>query len=151
MSLLNYSTTVPVHRTLSLVTELLVKGGARQMMTEYDQDGSPSGLTFSIATSLGTRGFTLPVKVEAVEAVMRKDRSLAPRFKTPEQARRVAWRIVKDWLEAQLALIATEMVTLDQVMLPYMRSIDGQTFYDAYLSGLGTQPALAAAAPEEME
>jgi hypothetical protein len=51
VSLLNYSTTVPVHRTLGQVTELLVKAGARQMMTDYGEDGAPSGITFSVETA----------------------------------------------------------------------------------------------------
>lgn len=144
MSLLNYSTTVPVHRTLGQVTELLVKAGARQMMTDYGEDGAPSGITFSVETALGLRAFMLPVKVDAVCQVLQKDRKIPPRLRTPEQGQRVAWRIMKDWLEAQLAIIDTEMVTLDQVMLPYMRSADGETFYDAYLNGHGTQPALGA-------
>ena len=84
------------------------------------------------------------MRVEAVCQVIQKDRKIPPRLRTPEQGQRVAWRIVKDWLEAQLAIIDPEMVTLDQVMLPYMRSADGSTFYDAYLEGLGTQPALTA-------
>ena len=57
---------------------------------------------------------------------------MPPRYSTPEHAERVAWRIVKDWLEAQLAIIRTEMVTLDQVMLPYMVGDEGHTVYELY-------------------
>jgi hypothetical protein len=65
-----------------------------------------------------------------------------PRYRTPEHAERVAWRIVKDWLEAQLAIVATEMVTFDQVMLAYVRTSDGTTLYDLYRGG--GLPALGA-------
>jgi hypothetical protein len=37
-------------------------------------------------------------------------------------------------VEAQLAIIRTEMVTLDQVMLPYMRGDSGQTMYELYVN-----------------
>ena len=49
------------------------------------------------------------------------------------RAERVAWRVIKDWLEAQLALIDAQMATLDQVMLPYL-VIDatGKTLYGSY-------------------
>ena len=59
MSLLKFSTTVPVHRTLGQVTELLVKAGARQMMTDYAEDGAPSEIAFSVETAMGVRAFTL--------------------------------------------------------------------------------------------
>ena len=61
-----------------------------------------------------------------------KRQKIEAKLKTLEQAQRVAWRIVKDWLEAQLAIIETEMVTLDQVMLPYMQGDNGQTVYELY-------------------
>jgi len=61
-----------------------------------------------------------------------KREKVQARYATPEHAERVAWRIVKDWLEAQLAIIRTEMATLDQVMLPYMRADDGRTVYELY-------------------
>ena len=143
MPLLNYTTTVAVSRTIGQVQAILVEGGARQIMTEYDPVGTPTGVTFAIETADGTRIFTLPVQVERVFAVMKRDRQTPNRFKTPEQAERVGWRIVKDWLEAQLAIIKTEMVTFDEVMLPYMRSsLNGKTMYQLYLEGNLAQPAL---------
>ena len=143
MSLLNYTTTIKAEKTANEITTILVKGGARQIMSEFNEKGEVSGVSFSVMTTLGMAGFTLPVKEGPVEAVMRKDRKMPQRFKTREQARNVAWRITKDWLEAQMALIETEMVTLDQVMLPYMRSVDGGTLYESYVAGHKLQPALA--------
>lgn len=102
-------------------------------MTEYDPVGRATGIAFAVETGHGPRTFVLPVNSARVEAVLRRDKVPA-RFATPEQAERVAWRIVKDWVEAQLAIIRTEMVTLDQVMLPYMRSGSGETMYELYLN-----------------
>lgn len=62
----------------------------------------------------------------------------APRLKragsytSREHATRVAWRVVKDWLEANLALIAAEMATIDEVMLPYLHVGDDKTLWQAY-------------------
>jgi hypothetical protein len=49
------------------------------------------------------------------------------------QASRVAWRIIKDWVDAQLAIIETEMVTLEQVFLPYMQVKDNKTLYEVMI------------------
>lgn len=132
MPLLNYTTDVPASRSIGQVQGLLVEAGARQVMASYNDDGSIEGLAFSVPTPLGQRSFALPVHAAQVLQVLERER-VAPRHRTPEHAERVAWRILKDWLEAQLAIIQTEMVTLDQVMLPYMRGDDGRTVYELYL------------------
>jgi len=129
--LLNYTTTVSVSRTIGQIQGLLVEAGARKVMTEYGPVGTPNGIAFMIETIHGPRSFSLPVRAERVESVLKRER-VPPRYRNPEHAERVAWRIVKDWLEAQLAIIRTEMVTLDQVMLPYMHGNDGRTVYELY-------------------
>lgn len=141
MPLLNYTTTVSVMRTIGEVQGLLVQAGARQIMAEYNPVGQPTAIAFLIHTIHGPRRFVLPVNSDHVASVLKRDRHVPPRFKTPQQAERVAWRIVKDWLEAQLAIIRTEMVTLDQVMLPYMTGDDGRTVYELYLDQQLALPA----------
>lgn len=132
MPLLNYRTEVSASRTASQVQALLVKAGARGVGMIFDEHGVLTGMNFAVLTPYGRQTFVLPVNVAAVQAVLerqRVDRSL----RTAAHAERVAWRIVKDWIEAQLALLATEMVTLDQIMLPYMDSGDGSTVYDHFV------------------
>jgi hypothetical protein len=51
-------------------------------------------------------------------------------MRTEDHARNVAWRVVKDWVEAQLAIIETRMVTTAQVFLPYAVTANGQTLYE---------------------
>lgn len=131
MALLNYTTSVPASRTIGQVQGLLVEAGARRIMTEYDDVGRATGIAFTVVTAHGERSFLVPVNADRVEAVLKRQR-VQPRYQRPEHAERVAWRIVKDWLEAQLAIIRTEMVTLDQVMLPYMASPDGRTVWELY-------------------
>lgn len=143
MPLLNYTTGVPVSRTIGQVQGLLVEAGARQITTAYDNVGSPTGLGFVVETMHGPRTFALPVQASRVLDVLKRDR-VPPRYATPEHAERVAWRIVKDWLEAQLAIIKTEMVTLDQVMLPYMADdVTGRTVYELYRDQQLALPASA--------
>jgi Fe-S cluster biosynthesis and repair protein YggX len=50
---------------------------------------------------------------------------------TFEQACRVAWRIIKDWLEAQMALIRTQQVEMAEIFLPYLIDKTGRTFFQA--------------------
>lgn len=135
--LLNYSTSVPAARTIQEMQTALGRAGAHRVTVEY-ADGSPSALSFSLRTPHGDRYFTLPCDVDAVHHVLNQQnaagvlRSSSVKINAA-QAERVAWRILKDWLEAQLALVRTTMAQLDQVMLPYLHTDDaGRTLYEAY-------------------
>ena len=134
MPLLNYTTKVSARKTIGEVQGLLVQAGARSIMATYDDIGNATGIAFSIDTGYGIRSFALPVNAQRVHAVLLREK-VSSTYQTPEHAERVAWRILKDWLEAQLAIIATEMVTLDQVMLPYMHADEGggRTVYELYV------------------
>ena len=59
-------------------------------------------------------------------------RKRAGTYSSREHATKVAWRVVKDWLEANLALIAAQMATIDEVMLPYLHVGDDKTLWQAY-------------------
>ena len=49
---------------------------------------------------------------------------------TREQAERVAWRILKDWIEAQMALLDIEMVRFEEIFLPYIETNTGKTVFE---------------------
>lgn len=147
-AILNYSTKVPAERTVAEVVTMLREHGARRIMVEYEEK-MESGIAFSIETEFGDRTFRLPCKVEAMRKRLQYYRSRSiirsDRFTTMEHAAAVAWRVIKDWLEAQLSLIEVGMADITEVMLPYM-AIDsnGGTVYTLMReSGLGMLPAHA--------
>jgi hypothetical protein len=134
--LLNYTTTIAPGKTVADMQAMLVEAGAASVMADYAA-GKPVGLTFRIVTAHGPRTFSLPVDPAPVHALLRADPEVTKRrvrdAGSIEHAERVAWRILKDWLEAQLALIASQMVTLDQVMLSYMVVDEvGTTVWERY-------------------
>jgi hypothetical protein len=126
----DYTTKISASKTAAEVQAVLVEAGATHVAMQY-RDGEPIAIAFMADTPFGPREFTLPADPEAVQRVLRKQR-VQPSLQTLEHARRVAWRIVKDWIEAQLAIIQTEMVTIDQVMLPYMKIHSGRTVFEQY-------------------
>lgn len=139
MAVLNYSTKIAATKTVGEMQTALAKAGASRITVDYDE-ASPSALSFMLVTPHGPRHFTLPVNVEAMRALLiSEDRAGRIRSGTRaertsrEQAERVAWRVMKDWLLAQLSLVATEMVGMDQVMLPYLQiDSSGKTLYANY-------------------
>lgn len=131
---LNYTTKIPARRTVQECLGLLADAGADAVAAQY-RDKQPVGLSFLLTTPAGPRNFAMPVNIDGVHKLLQTadlgSRNTAA-HKTREHAADVAWRVVKDWLAAQLAIIDAEMVTLDQVMLPYLQVEGGRTLYEAF-------------------
>ncbi len=138
MPLLNYTTEVDVEKTLGQIQRLLSKAGAMKVMTDYDE-GVVSALSFALKVNDQIIGFKLPCDWRPVYELLYGDKTAYPDYdkraahqksERKIQAVRVAWRIVKDWIEAQCALIETRMVRTEEVFLPYMVLKDGKTLFD---------------------
>jgi hypothetical protein len=128
MPIKNYTTSKDVHITIGEIHGNLAKHGAKKIMFDYDDNGKIIALCFAIETPEGMKGIRLPSNAAAVYRVMEKQK-LKP---TLEQAERVAWRIVKDWVDAQMAILESEMVQMDEIFLPYMLNQNNMTLYQAY-------------------
>jgi len=132
---LNYTTTIDAAKSASECIARLASHGASAIGITY-RDKKPTGLTFRIETVHGERQFSLPVNVEGSWKALQNARragSIAPRYAERDQAERVSWRVLKDWLEAQLALIEAGVADMAEVMLPYLNVAPGLTLYRAYL------------------
>jgi len=127
----NYSTTVTARKSIGEIQGMLVAHGAKCILTDYDE-GKPVGLAFIVATPYGEVPFRLPANIDRVQAVLNKQRVRTE--VSVELASRVAWRILKDWIRAQMAILDTEMVSVDQIFLPYMEAGEkGKTLYEVML------------------
>lgn len=141
MAIKNYTTDVPVKKTVSEIHLMLADHGAKRILFEYGAESRVEAISFVISTPGGEQAVRLPANAEMVRAVLQrqkaspKTRNRASIDDSMEQAERVAWRIVRDWLAAQLAILETEMVTVQQVFLPYFLDRQGRTLYEVYRSG----------------
>lgn len=134
MPIKNFTTEITVEKTMGEIQGHLARRGVTRISTLFDEDGVAAGIGFTMRTDYGFRDFQLPVRTAGVLAAMKADTKV-PRTKcTTAQAARVAWRIAKDWLEAQAALIDAELASLDEVMLPYMIDDQGRTAYAVFRS-----------------
>src|SRR3712207_6482330 len=130
MPLLNYTTSIAPQKTVMEIQAMLAKAGASAIMAEYDTDGNIVALSFRLRDEQGSYiSFKLPTAWQPVLETLKRQ-SVSRTLQTPEQALRVAWRITKDWVAAQLAIIETRMVTTAQVFLPYAITQQGQTVYE---------------------
>lgn len=128
MPIKDYTTKIDVYTTIGQVQGVLVKHGARRILQEYDKDGFPMVLCFEIETPYGFRAIRLPARVEGVKKTFQRDKVRAD----DAQAQRTAWRIIKDWVDAQMAFIDSMMTSMEEVFLPYMLADEQQTVFEKY-------------------
>ena len=142
---LNYSTEVQASKTAGEIQALLVAHGASAITTGYGDGGIIQSISFKVRTPQGEVAIRLPIDREATLRVLKRlwgQGKIPHRYADPVQAERVAWRVVKDWVAAQMALLETEQVRLEQIFLPYVLTPQGKTIYEvAVQSGFLALPA----------
>ena len=125
MNLKNYTSSVPVDRSVSLIEHDLVAAGARHISKVYDDKQNLEGITFQIVSDANRSGviFRLPAKWKQCFDVMMKDvRRPKPgtEDRVRDQAQRTAWKILYDWVQIQVTMIKLEQAEVIEVFLPYV-------------------------------
>ena len=128
MPIKNYTTQVNPIKTIGEITQLLVERNANKIVVDYE-GGIPIALTFQLIHKEQPLLFALPANIDGVYKCLVRQK-VPKKHSTKEQAARTAWRIIKVWVEAQVAIIDSEIVTPAQVFLPYAVTKSGKTLYD---------------------
>ena len=131
MAILNYTTTIESYKTVAEIEKILVKHKAKSIMKDY-QDESIVALSFLIDVGYNQIPIKLPAKIEECYMVLCNEKKNGTKNikATKEQAERVAWRILKDWIEAQMALLDINMVKFEEVFMPYIVDSNGRTLFE---------------------
>lgn len=141
MAIKNYTTEVNMHRTVAELQQVLGAKGARFVSVDYDANGNPAAVRFGLLINDHPVPFRLPCNVEGVYRALQKARGKQNYYNKPKtektdrnRAPNIAWRIVKDWVEAQLALVEAEQAQMAEVFLPYAVSPNGTTMFEMFLN-----------------
>ena len=129
MSILNYTTKIKTSSSIAEISDMLVKRGASKIVTDY-KDGEADALTFWMEKEGSRMFFSLPCNWEGVLKSLVADKKVPKALKSEDQARRVGWRILKDWTEAQMTIIDAQMASVQEVFLPYLLTDSGTTLYN---------------------
>lgn len=134
MAIKNYTTKVPANRSIEEIQTALVKHGASGVLYEYEGTGGRiASLKFILPMGETKVGFALPCEWRRFQQVLKNDR--ISRAGDEEYVYRVAWRCIRDWVLAQLALYETQIVDLPQVFLPFATDKGGRTLYEKAMEG----------------
>lgn len=131
MPILNYTTSITVEKTTGEIQGKLAKAGAQAVMTEYDDEQVLCALSFRMMCSNILVSFRLPAQINRIYVLLQRDNKVPRKLKTRDQAARVAWRIIKDWIEAQLAIVEAQQAEMAEVFLPYAQNpATGKTLFE---------------------
>jgi hypothetical protein len=128
MPILNYTTKVPANQTVSEIHAILSRVGAREVSTEYDK-GEVSAIRFVMTHADQPLSFRIEARPAGVLKSMARDK--APN-RTPKQAQKVAWRILKNAIEAQMAIYESQQGDVAEIFLPYAIDNNGKSFYAVF-------------------
>lgn len=134
MPIKNYTSRVPADRSIQEIQKSLVKHGATGVLYEYEKDtGRIAALKFKLDVKGSVVGFSLPVNWRRFQECIKRDG--ISKWRDDDYVYRVAWRNIRDWVLAQMALYETQIVELPQVFLPFAVAKDGKTIYEKVSDG----------------
>lgn len=148
------STEVPAERTAAEVVGLLARAGARRTTVEYDDAGAPIAIEFGLVVPGFSVPFpfSVPVRTARIYDLLQERRGhpnsrsqVVDRAKHDrDKARRIAWRQVYRWMEAQLAMVDAGMAKRQEVFMPYLLdTASGKTLFEL-MEGSGFKQLAAA-------
>lgn len=129
MPIKNYTTKVSANRSIQEIQTSLVQHGATGFALKYEQNtGRIEELRFVLSLEGRDISFALPVNWRLFQNVLKEQE--IKKCNDDDYCYRVAWRNIRDWILAQMALYETRMVSIPQIFLPYAITKDGKTLFE---------------------
>jgi hypothetical protein len=129
MPIKNYSTQVEAAKTCQEISLLLAAIGALRIQAEHDETQQPTALSLTYPVYGIPVRFQLPCNIEGVRKCLQKQKGVSYSQQSSDHARNVAWRIVKNWVDAQLAIVDSGAVQMVEIFLPHAVQQDGKAMF----------------------
>jgi hypothetical protein len=119
--IIKYTSEIAPEMTIAEIRKCLARLGASAIVTNYDKEtGKATGLIFKMRLGDISLSFRLPLDWRPVYVILTsglkfnsrdEERNVERKNRYRERAERTPWRIAKDWIDAQMALVETKMIT----------------------------------------
>jgi len=143
-------TQVAATKTVSEIQQVLAASGLVRSVNIRYLGSRIEGVAFSIEIAGSEVSFLLPARAEPIFRILNGRRSGfrggGVAAKDREQADRVAWRQILRWVQAQLAIIETGMVSASEAFLGYALVAPGESLHERFIQY--TEHRVALPAPE---
>jgi hypothetical protein len=133
----NYTSKATEQAIFEAIRTTLAAHKAKRIVFDYDDAGRATGIEFQLLLGKMPYTFKLPARFEQAEqlvAAARKaaHKSAGPGERLTDQAYRTTWAVIRDWVDAQMALIDIGAARIEEVFLPYLLIGPGQTMFEAF-------------------
>lgn len=133
----NYMSLIEVDASIAIIRRSLTTHGAEQVsFIGGDKQGNPTGITFLITVNGQSLGFAMPVHFDRVRELVAKAWTEYGRPLRGDalvaQAQRTSWANIRDWTLAQMALIESQGVKVEEVFFPYLLTERGETAFEQF-------------------
>jgi hypothetical protein len=124
-----YTTSISVDKTMGQIMGLLREAGARSIQFDNDAETlQPCAVRFAFAwTGQVPMEFCIRANIGGVYEFLQHQRG-AP--KGWDQAARVAWRVIREWIHSQLSLMAAGLAEPIDVFCGYLTDHQGRVLVD---------------------
>jgi hypothetical protein len=137
MPILNFTTKIDAWKTVNEIQQILSKHGITHINIK-NEGSMPIAVSFTIMFRGQPLNFLLPCNHEGVFKALKNDRKVPHSSKTMEQAVRTSWRIIKDWVQAQMAIVEADISPIEEVFLNRLLDLTGErTLSDIMFKGEG--------------
>lgn len=130
MPIKNYTTSIDSTKTFSEIQHILAKNGANSAGGFY-REGKPIHVSFSFSIGDSVFNYRIQPNVDGVLNTMIED-GLAKKYLNEDHAVNVAWRITKDWIDAQMAIVRAGAASIPEVFMPYTIDSKGLTMFEVF-------------------
>lgn len=131
INLKNYTTTVTAEKSITNINKLLVAFGASNIMYQYGPVQNLVAISFIINVENQKLPFRLPAKVDNIFKWLRKSKPQTGDKVLKDQAERIAWKHLHEWLHIQLTSMELEQADKIELLLAYVYDPQTQeTYYD---------------------
>lgn len=140
MTVRNYTTQIAIEKTLMEIEQILVKFGAEGVLKQY-KGQRIDGLMFFLIKDGQKIPFKIPMNIEKTRTIVVnavKEGKLPRKYLEEPlrsaQGERIAWRIIKDWIDSQLSLLEMQFADPLEIFLPYAYNmVEDKTMYQKFL------------------
>lgn len=116
MPILNFTTKIDAWKTVNEIQQILAKHNVSHFSIK-NQGSFPVALSFTVNYKNTPLNFLLPCNHEGVLACLKRDHKVPSGSKNSEQALRTSWRILKDWVESQMAIVDAELAPIQDIFM----------------------------------
>lgn len=143
----NYTSEASEASIFGAIQRCLAQHNVKRVMIDNDSQGRAVAIEFILEVQGHALHYRLPARIENVTRLVRQSLAGAHRSmsdeRVAEQAYRTAWANIRDWIEAQMALVDAEMVQVAEVFLPYLVNQNGMTYFEDFEQRLALPPPRA--------